>query len=168
MNITKIPKLPSGLLFLKSTTLGSDLRSKKINQNLHLHHYSVSLVAQMVKNPPAIRETWVWSLGWEDPLEKGMATHSNILAWRIPHGKKSLAGYSPWGCRVGHDWVTKHTQRLFNFRNPPTRKDFFRLCSQPVMNCAGPKKETWVFKPNSLQKVGEVTALTCPNEEVLI
>ena len=42
-----------------------------------------SLVAQLVKNPPAIQETWVRSLGWEDPLEKGMATHSSILAWRI-------------------------------------------------------------------------------------
>ena len=46
-----------------------------------------SLVTQMVKNPPAVRETLVWSLGWEDLLEKGMATHSNILAWRIPMDK---------------------------------------------------------------------------------
>ena len=44
----------------------------------------VSLLAQTVKNLPAMQETWVWSLGWEDPLEEGMATHSNILAWRIP------------------------------------------------------------------------------------
>ena len=44
----------------------------------------VSLVAQMVKNPPAMWETWVQSLGWEDLLEEGMATHSCILAWRIP------------------------------------------------------------------------------------
>ena len=43
-----------------------------------------SLVAQLVKNPPAMRGTWVRSLGWEDLLEKGMATHSSILAWRIP------------------------------------------------------------------------------------
>ena len=43
-----------------------------------------SLVAQMVKNPPAMRETWVRSLGQEDLLEKGMATHFSILAWRIP------------------------------------------------------------------------------------
>ena len=43
-----------------------------------------SLVAQLVKNPPAMRETWVQSLHWEDPLEKGKATHSSILAWRIP------------------------------------------------------------------------------------
>ena len=43
-----------------------------------------SLVAQMVKNLPAMQETWVQSLGWEDPLEEDMATHSSILAWRIP------------------------------------------------------------------------------------
>ena len=43
-----------------------------------------TLVAQTVKNPPAVREAWVQSLGWEDPAEEGMATHSSILAWRIP------------------------------------------------------------------------------------
>ena len=43
-----------------------------------------SLVTQMVKNPPAVQETWVQSPAWEDPLEEGMATHSSILAWRIP------------------------------------------------------------------------------------
>ena len=43
-----------------------------------------SLVTQIVKNLPAMRETWVQSLGWEDPLGEGMATHSSILAWRIP------------------------------------------------------------------------------------
>ena len=47
-------------------------------------HYINSLVAQMVKNLPAMQEAWVQSLGWEDPLEKGMATHSTMLAWRIP------------------------------------------------------------------------------------
>ena len=50
----------------------------------------------MLKNPPAVQETQVLSLGWEEPLEKGMATHSRILAWEIP-GTGSLAGYSPWG-----------------------------------------------------------------------
>ena len=57
-----------------------------------------SLVAQIVKNPPAMQETWVWSLGQEDPLQKGMATHSNILAWRIPWaeepgGLQSMGGH---------------------------------------------------------------------------
>ena len=46
--------------------------------------FQAALVAQQVKNPPAMRETWVRSLDWKDPLEKGMATHSSILAWRIP------------------------------------------------------------------------------------
>ena len=46
--------------------------------------YRVSLVAQMLKNLPAMQETWIQSLGWEDPLEKGMATCSSMLAWRIP------------------------------------------------------------------------------------
>ena len=49
-----------------------------------LQYSWASLVGQLVKNLPAIRETWVRSLGWEDSLEKGKATHSSILAWRIP------------------------------------------------------------------------------------
>ena len=49
-----------------------------------------SLVAQLVKNPPATGETWIQSLGWEDPLQKGKATHSSILAWRIPWGRKEV------------------------------------------------------------------------------
>ena len=57
-----------------------------------------SLVTQTVKNSPAMRETWVQSLGWEDLLEKRIATHSSILAWRI-HGQRSLAGYSPWSSK---------------------------------------------------------------------
>ena len=50
----------------------------------------------MVQNLPAMQQTWVRALGWEDPLEKGMATHSSILVWRIPW-TKDLVGYSPWG-----------------------------------------------------------------------
>ena len=49
-----------------------------------LQYSWASLVAQTVKNLPAVWETWVQSLGWEDPLEEGMATHSSVLAWRIP------------------------------------------------------------------------------------
>ena len=49
-----------------------------------MYHIWASLVAQSVNNPPAMQDTWVQSLGGEDPLEKDMATHSNILAWRIP------------------------------------------------------------------------------------
>ena len=63
----------------------------------------------MVKNLPAVQETHVQSLGWEDPLEQGMATRSSILAWRI-HGQRSLAGYSPT-VRPG---VTKSWSQLSN------------------------------------------------------
>ena len=63
----------------------------------------------MVKNLPAIWDTWVWSLGWDDPLEKEMATHSSILAWRIPWTDESCGLQSMGSKRVGHDWVTKHS-----------------------------------------------------------
>ena len=54
-----------------------------------LQYSWASLVAQMVKNPPAMQETWVHSLGWEDPLVEGMATHSSILAQRIPMDREA-------------------------------------------------------------------------------
>ena len=66
-----------------------------------------SLVAQMAKHLPAVQETWVWSLGWEDPLERGKATHSSITAWRIPW-QKSLMGYSPWGDK-SQTWLMQLT-----------------------------------------------------------
>ena len=78
----------------KSQTRLSDQQTDtRLNTRSYLQHagslvaaYAIwaSLVAQLVKNPPAMRETWVQSLGWEDPLEKGKSTHSSILAWRIP------------------------------------------------------------------------------------
>ena len=61
-----------------------------------------SWVAQTVKNLSAMRETWVQSLGLEDPLEKGIATHSNILAWRIPWTEKPGGLQSMGSQRVGH------------------------------------------------------------------
>ena len=59
-------------------------RSAGEGKGYPLQYSWASLVAQPVKNPPAVRETWVQSLGWDDPLEKGKATHSSILAWTIP------------------------------------------------------------------------------------
>ena len=62
-----------------------------------LQYSWASLVAQVVKSLPTMWETWVWPLDWEDPLEKGKATYSSILAWRIPFMGSQ---------RVGHDWAT--------------------------------------------------------------
>ena len=53
----------------------------------------------MIKNPPAMQETQVQSLSWEVPLEKGMATYSSILAWRIPWAEEPGRLHSQWGCR---------------------------------------------------------------------
>ena len=60
----------------------------------------------MVKNLPAMQETWIWSLVWEDSLEKGTATHSSILAWRIPWTEKPSGLQSMGLQRAGHDWAT--------------------------------------------------------------
>ena len=68
-----------------------------------LYHNRASLVAQSVKNLPAIQETWVQSLGWEDPLEKEMATHSSILAWKISWTQKPGELQIMGSHRVGHD-----------------------------------------------------------------
>ena len=70
-------------------------------------YFWVSLVVQLVKNLPIMQETWVWSLGGEDPLEKRMATLSSILAWRIP-GMEHPGGLLPMGLqRVKHNWAAK-------------------------------------------------------------
>ena len=70
-------------------------RSPREGIGYPLQYSWASLVAQLVKNPPAMWEIWVWFLDWEDPLEKWKATHSSIFAWRIPW----TIQYSQWGCK---------------------------------------------------------------------
>ena len=81
------------------------------------------MIAQLVKNPPAMQETWVQSLGWEDPLKKGKATQSSILGWRI-----TRTVYSPWGCKESdtteaYSVVCSACERAFQvaqmIKNPP-------------------------------------------------
>ena len=79
----------------------------------HLHIFFLSLVAHQVKNLPAMQETRVWSIGQEDALEKGMTTHSSILAWRIvwieePGGLQFMGSQ-----RVSHDWMTNTVTFIF-------------------------------------------------------
>ena len=66
----------------------------------------------MVKNMPAVQETRVQSLGWEDPLEEGMATHSSILAWRIPMDRRACQAIVHGSQRVRRDLATKHPQHM--------------------------------------------------------
>ena len=100
---------PQCLQFLPREKVSNSTATEQVEQWLHCTLYAASflypfffliytfllayscffsLEAQLVKNPPATRETWVRSLSWEDPMEKGTATHSSVLAWRIP-----------WGCK---------------------------------------------------------------------
>ena len=83
-------------------------------------------MAQLVKNPPAVWETWVQSLGWEDPLEKGMETHSSILAWRIPMDREA------WKVsvhRVSQSWtrLSNEAQHIHTWKTES-------LCCKPETN----------------------------------
>ena len=82
---------PSGVAFDGRFHIGLAIKLIWVFLSDILATIRVSVIAQLVKNPPAMRETWVQSLGWEDPLEKGKVTHSSILAWKnsmdcIVHG----------------------------------------------------------------------------------
>ena len=84
-----------------------------------MHFTWASPVAQLVKNLPAMRETWVWSLGWEDPLEKETATHSSILGWRVswteePGGLPSIVSR-----RMGHSWARTQEKAEGSFLPSP-------------------------------------------------
>ena len=92
--------------------LGGSVNDKHTNTSL----YWTSLVAQTVKNPPAIQETQVRSLGREDPLEEGMTTHSSILAWRIPWTEEPGGLQSTGSQRIGHDWATNTPTHYYGRR----------------------------------------------------
>ena len=79
----------------------------------HLYVFFVFPGDSPVKNSLAMQETWVWSLGWEDPLEKGMAPHSSTLAWEIPWTQEPGRLQSMGSLRVGHYWATSLS--LFTF-----------------------------------------------------
>ena len=95
-------------------------------------------MASMVKNLPAVQENWVHSLGWEDPLEKEMATHSRILAWKIPWTEESGGLPSMESQRVGYKWAT-NTFHTFTFFYLPashlkiTIKNEDRAFSDPIL-----------------------------------
>ena len=71
-------------------------------------------INKIIKNLPVMWETRVWSLGQEDTLEKEMATHSSILAWKIPWTEESGGLQSMGVQRIGHDWATKHARLLLS------------------------------------------------------
>ena len=99
------------------------------SENNMCNRSQASLTAQTVKNLPAMQETWLLSLGWEDPLEKEIATHSSILAWRIPWRGAWWAKIHGVAQCVGHNWATNTTfhirsqrKRCFGDRKKPQRR----------------------------------------------
>ena len=90
------------------TDISSNISNICIALLLSLERKWASLVAQMVKRLPTVWETWVRSLGQEDPLEKEMATHSSTLAWKIPWTEERSRLQSMGSQRGGHDWATSH------------------------------------------------------------
>ena len=89
---------------LENSAVATELGKVSFHSNPKKNEVGASLVAQRVKHLPAMQETWVWSLVQEDPLEKEMATHSSILAWRISWTQDSGGLQSTGSQRVGHNW----------------------------------------------------------------
>ena len=100
-----------------------------------------SLMAQSVSNLPARQETWVRSLGQEDLLEKGMATHSSTLAWEI-HGQRSLAAYSHGVAKSWTSLSDEHFLRGQQISSPCDLRDFFKTSNTPIHTSYTPHHHT--------------------------
>ena len=92
--------------FTDKQKLSIQVPLNSLHKNVKRSLYEASLVAQTVKPLPAMQETRVQSLGWEDPLEKEMATHTSTLAWKIPWTEEPGRLQSMGSQRVRHDWAT--------------------------------------------------------------
>ena len=104
---------------------------------IHVCIFWTSLVAQMIKNLLAMEEIWVWFLGQEDPMEEEMATHSSILAWRIPWTEEPVQLQAMVSQRVGHDWMT----------NSFVFTVFYRI-SVKYLNSVSSPEDLWCLQSN--------------------
>ena len=100
----------------------------------------------MVKNLPVMQKTWVQSLGWKDTLEKGMATHSSIVAWRIPMDNGAWQLQSMGLQRVRHDWATKYTHTQFYF---PKLREAARTRNLEISPSTTKQLRKWMQKSDS-------------------
>ena len=128
----------------------------------------VFLVAQLVKNPPAMQETWVWSLGWDDPLEKEEATHSSILAWRIPRTIVHGVAKS-WTWLSDFHFTSRYTQTVFH----PITKLFSAILLRkhtnifiPIFSQIFKSKLTFyiIYPDNSWRRKWQPTAVFLPRK----
>ena len=117
----------------------NDVQHKK---GIFTFRMEYSLLAQMVKNLPAIRETWVWSLGWEDPLEEGMATHSSIFTWRIHMDR---GAWQSMGLKESDktEWLSTYTSLWPNFHICTWHwKSYSFDCTVQIMD-EGKARQNW-------------------------
>ena len=124
-----------------------------------------SLGSQMVKNPPAMQETWLQPLGWQDPLEKGTATQSTILAWRIPWKEEPGRLQSMGSQRVEHDSVTftfslSGDSQVSSFPEPPTCLHPFPI--HTLASTASPRKEEGYFTHTNFQQTRQLQQMVSP------
>ena len=117
-----------------------------------------SLVAQMVNNQPSVQETQVQSLGQEDPLEKGMATHSSILAWRIPWTEEPDRLQSMGLQRVGCDWMTNTFVRL-EWANWAAQRNSLSMFQGMTWSCSGGPGDKWGSVAGSQQSLKTSSAV---------
>ena len=114
----------------------------------------------MVKNPPAMQKTWVRSLGHEDPLEEDTATHSSILAWRIPWTEKPGRLQSVGSQRVGHDWATyTHTS---DTKRQPTLQEAKWLMTQGMGVRLIPQRHSSNSTDNTEQPIPQLRHMLTP------
>ena len=134
----------TGLITLQSKGLSIIFSSTTIWKH-KFFGTQTSLVAQMVKHLPMTQETWVRSLGWEDLLEKEMATHSSILAWKIPWKEEPGRLQSMGSQRVGHNWATFTFYFKLVIAFLPRRKRFLISWLQSV--------STVILEPKKIKSV---------------
>ena len=123
-----------------------------------------SLVAQMVKNLPAIQETWVQSLGWEDALEKGMATYSSILPWRIPWTEDMNRGHQR-NANQNHNEILSHTCQNGNHQKTSINKSISIQLSTAYSMRHGDTLNVIEVKSKSFSRIGIFTLWTIQSME---
>ena len=114
-------------------------------------------MAQRLKHPHATQETWVQSLGWEDPLEKEMATHSSILAWRVPRMEEPGGLQSTGLQRVRHNWVTSFSL-YFKLKETIKQKVYFNDVTEHNLlqwNCTRKKQGNQAWSGRQIIRVPE-------------
>ena len=135
-----------------------------------LQYSWASLMAQMVKNLPAMWETWVWSLGRKDPLEECMVTHSSILAWRIPMDRGAWRATVHGVARVKHDWATKHSTDISEWAKYVKKFVFYMNAHQRVTSaeeCINNQVDRMTHSMNISQPFSSATSVIsrCADEQ---